>query len=389
MSGEIALFPFQVRASQQIANRYLLLAGDKKRPMEHREWATPFYQAVSALTGAGKTPILADAVEQIRSTMAADQQPIVLWVSKAKAVVEQTYANLEAGGKYCHLIGPFTVGYLADLSPDAVADGSTPTLALSTVGAFNRNEAARGGLNVHKAGADEDDVSLWAALSARVTRNGARRPLLVVYDEGHNLSDQQADLILDLEPDALLVAGATLRPLNLGRLGRVVDRLRDYGWTDEALADDKATIHRCLKTAVSSKAVVEAGLVKQQVVIGASVSIMETMLDDMLDAMEATLKKAVDLGAGFEPKAIYVCKTNINQDDGTPRLSVSAVRGATGAAHPYLAPPRVERRAPGGTSPSIANSGSTAATIPRRRSSTCSPEESRTSPCSRPATTST
>ena len=27
-----------------------------------------------------------------------------------------------------------------------------------------------------------------------------------------------------------------------------------------------------------------------------------------------------NLGAGFEPKAIYVCKTNLNQDDGSPDL---------------------------------------------------------------------
>ena len=60
-------------------------------------------------------------------------------------------------------------------------------------------------------------------------------------------------------------------------------------------------------------------------------SIMETMLDDLLDTMAATTKKAEDLGLGFRPKAIYLCKTNINQDDGTPDLP----------SRPFL-----ERRAP-------------------------------------------
>ena len=320
MSGGISLFPFQVRAAQQIANRYLALVADRRRPMEHRDWPTPFYQSLSALTGAGKTPILADAVEQIRSTMPMDQQPIVLWISKAKAVVDQTYANLESGGKYRHIIGPFNVDFLSNVTRDSITDGSSATLLLSTVGAIYRSEAARGALLIHRSGDDDGDTSLWDELTKRESRDGMRRSLIVVYDEGHNLTDQQADLLLDLEPDAILVAGATLRPLNLGRLGRVVDRLRQYGWTDDALSDDKNTIHQCLKTIVSSKAVVEAGLVKQQVVIGASMSNMEAMLDEMLESMEAVKKKAVDLDAGFEPKAIYVCKTNINQDDGTPDL---------------------------------------------------------------------
>jgi type III restriction enzyme len=42
----------------------------------------PFYQALSALTGAGKTPILADAVAQIRAQLPVE--PIVLLISKTK-----------------------------------------------------------------------------------------------------------------------------------------------------------------------------------------------------------------------------------------------------------------------------------------------------------------
>ena len=74
-------------------------------------------------------------------------------------------------------------------------------------------------------------------------------------------------------------------------------------------------------TTVSSKAVVAAELVKKQIVLGGYTSIMETMLDDMLEAMAATRQKAIDLQAGFEPKAIYVCKTNVNQDDGSTDLA--------------------------------------------------------------------
>jgi hypothetical protein len=33
-------------------------------------------------------------------------------------------------------------------------------------------------------------------------------------------------------------------------------------------------------------------------------------------------EKAVEVGAEFQPKAIYVCRTNISQEDGTPDLGL-------------------------------------------------------------------
>ena len=119
MSG-IELLPFQARASEQIAERYAELVADERRPLVHRHWDVPFYQALNALTGAGKTPILADAVAQIRASMPGE--PIVLWVSKAKAVVDQTHLNFSAGGKYEGLIAGFVVGYLSELRAAEVAD---------------------------------------------------------------------------------------------------------------------------------------------------------------------------------------------------------------------------------------------------------------------------
>src|SRR4051794_16464870 len=100
--SSIELLPFQAKAAEQIASRYNELAADVRRPTVNREWDVPFYQALNALTGAGKTPILADAVAQIRASMQIE--PIILWVSKAKAVVDQTYANFSSGGKYEGLI---------------------------------------------------------------------------------------------------------------------------------------------------------------------------------------------------------------------------------------------------------------------------------------------
>ena len=313
MTGSIELLPFQVRASQQIVNRYLKLVEDPKRPSVHKGWDVPYYQALAALTGAGKTPILADAIAQMRATSVVE--PVVLWISKAKAVVDQTFGNFEPGGKYSHLIEMFEVVYLSDLTPEQIADSGTPFVALTTVGTFNQKEKAGGTLNVHKTDDDAGDESLWATLTARVGADGRRRPLFVVYDEGHNLSDQQTDLLLELEPDAVLVASATMR--TPGRLGRLIERLKEVGWSDIAEDDDKSDVKSCLVTAINSKAVVDAELVKQQVVIGASTSIMETMIDSLIESMETATEKAKLLQAGFLPKAIYVCRTNINQDDGS------------------------------------------------------------------------
>lgn len=311
---EIELLTFQVRASQQIVNRYLKLVSDPDRPAFTASRPVPFYQALSALTGAGKTPVLADAVTQMQMTMTT--QPIVLWISKGRAVIDQTFANFESGGKYHHLIGPFEPCYLSEMSPQAIEDGNTAFIALATVGSFNQKDKGDGTLTIHKVREDSDSTqSLWSSLTLRRVHDGTRRPLVIVYDEGQNLSDAQTDLLLELEPDALLVASATMR--TPGKLGRLIDRLKQEGWSDEVQDDTKDDIKPCLVTAVNSKAVVDAGLVKKQIVLGGYTSIQETMIDDMLDAMENTRQKAVALQAGFEPKAIYVCRTNVNQDDGT------------------------------------------------------------------------
>lgn len=298
----IELFPFQTRASGQIATRFAELVNDRKRPFENADWAVPYYQALSALTGAGKTPILADAVAQMRAMLPVE--PLVLWISKAKAVVDQTFANFDAGGKYAHLLNGFLIEYLHQLTPDRIADGSLPHVALATVGTFNQKDKADGTLRIHQVSQDKSDESPWQMLAARLTNDGKRRPLIIVYDEGHNLSDQQTDLLIELEPDAILLASATLRTPN--RLAELVDRLSRHKGEE------------FIVTSVPSKDVVEAGLVKRQISLGGYSTLMETALDDMHVAFRAATKKAAALNAGFQPKAIYVCKTNISQDDGSP-----------------------------------------------------------------------
>lgn len=306
------LLPYQAQAAEQIARRYRLLAEDARRPMEHRDWPTPYYQALAAITGAGKTAILADAVAQIRGSMSLE--PIILWISKGKAVVDQTYANFEPGGKYEQLIEGFLVSYLSELDSEKIRDSSQPIIAITTVGAFNQKDKGDGTLRVHKTEQDSNNAPLWQVLTERLLAQGKRRPLVVVYDEAQNLADQQVDLLLELEPDALLVASATLK--TPGKLGRVVDRLKEAGWSDEALDDAGRPPQKSMVTAVRSLEAVEAGLVKRQIILGGYSTEMESALGDMMADFRSTSAKAVKLQAGFLPKAIYVCRTNIAQEDG-------------------------------------------------------------------------
>src|SRR6516164_9542 len=103
------LLPFQAEAAGQIAERFHTYMQDPL--LVRRTQPVPFYQNLAAITGAGKTLILADSVEQIRSRLPIE--PIVLWLSKGKVVVWQTLANLSAG-KYASLIGGFDVKPLLD-----------------------------------------------------------------------------------------------------------------------------------------------------------------------------------------------------------------------------------------------------------------------------------
>jgi type III restriction enzyme len=310
---------FQSDSAKTIADRYAFFANHPERPRKGRK-PRPFFQALSALTGAGKTPILAQAVVLMRGYFGIE--PIVLWMSKAKSVVAQTYANF-SGGKYTEIIEGFRVVNIQSLSPQLIGDGSTPLLIMTTTGLFNNKEQSAGALNIYKK--DNDlfgDQSPWERLIER-KYDGKHRPLVIVYDEGHNLSEQQAELLSELEPEAYLLASATLKlPASFQKA--VIQHIKI--WVEEATdatqfavlsaVDElgKPEAERFITTAVSSEKVVEAQLVKKAIQFDGSTAAMERSLDDLIKRMQVIKSEIVDRGPGFEPKAIYVCKTNIADD---------------------------------------------------------------------------
>lgn len=299
------LFPFQIAASTSIASRFTAYAVDPL--MVTRTRSVPFYQNLNALTGSGKTLILADAISQIRSNLPVE--PIVLWLSVGKVVVMQTYANL-ASGKYHDLVGNFSVKPLMECRQKDIEDTSSGLLLVATVGKFNQADKEKGDRKVYQLSLDLASQSLWDMLSERTDFQGRRRPFIIVYDEGHNLTDQQTKLLLDLEPDALIASSATMRiPQELSlRLARL---RQDKGWDDEDFI-----------TAVKSSDVVNSSLVKQKILLGGYVTPMEIAVDDMLAALKQTEKSAADLGLPFCPKAIYVSNTNAVQGLGMDNVNV-------------------------------------------------------------------
>lgn len=293
------LFPFQIEAAAQIAERFQKYSQEplfitRSRPV-------PFYQNLSSITGSGKTVVLADAIEQIRSRLPIE--PIVLWLSKGRVVVWQTYNNLSSG-KYADLLGGYQVKALLDCTATDVEDSGTGLLLVATVGKFNQKDKGKGDRKIFKVALDIAEQPLWELLKSRKDMEGRKRPFVIVYDEGHNLSDQQTKLLLELVPDALIVASATLRIPEA--LSSTIERLRaDKDWTDKDFV-----------TSVKSSEVVSSGLVKRHILIEGYVTPMEDALHGMLENLRKTEREALNLRLPIRPKAIYV--SNTNTVDGVP-----------------------------------------------------------------------
>jgi type III restriction enzyme len=288
------LFPFQIEASTEISEKFATYA---EEPLfVTRTKTIPFYQNISAITGGGKTLILCDAVSQIRSHLPVE--PIVLWLSKGKVVVWQTYTNLSTG-KYAELVSNFNVKPLMDCRQFDIENSNAGLILIATVGKFNQRDKEEGDRKIYQLSLDSAESSLWDMLKKRKDSKGVRRPFVIVYDEGHNLSNQQTELLLELEPDALIAASATMRIPDA--LNSTISRLKqDKNWTDNDFA-----------TVVKSNDVVKSGLVKKQLLIGGYVTPMEVAIDEMLDSMKRVEASCQKLGLPFVPKAIYVSQTNM------------------------------------------------------------------------------
>lgn len=299
----LELFQFQQDAASQMADRYIKYSDEPLsfgRGAKRRE--VPFYQALSSITGSGKTAILAQAVSEIVAM--SEVPPVILWLSKGKVVVQQSYANLAEGGKYDHLLTDVTVRLLSEYNPADVADSSEALLYFATVGTFNQKDKEESKLKIYALDTDEIESTRWEALKTRETADGTRRPLVVVYDEAQNLSDQQTTLLLEQQPSVFLLASATIQfPARFDT--EVIQQLRTQAdYQDEDLI-----------TSVKSSTVVSSGLVKGMISLDGLNAPMQETVSELLADMEDAEAAAKAERLNFRPKAIYVCNTNILADD--------------------------------------------------------------------------
>jgi type III restriction enzyme len=157
----------------------------------------PAVRLISAITGAGKTPILAKVASGLKDS-------IILWTTPASAVITQTAYKLQ--NQYRHILGDDVKVYSVDtMTPDqwntVLNAPSGISILVCTVALFNIED--KEGRSIH-------DSGRWTQLK-EVLFGGSRerKRLFVVYDEGHNLTAQQANLLLELSPRAVIMASGS------------------------------------------------------------------------------------------------------------------------------------------------------------------------------------
>lgn len=291
--SDIELLDFQQEAASKIldaAVKYFANGQDISggRPV-------PFVGQLQAVTGAGKTPILADVVGRLKPA-------IILWTTKFGSVVDQTVANLK--GKYYHLVGKGSIEILnfSEITGPAQweylidrKDGLT--ILVSTVAMWNSSEKDER-LNVHRPCADWGDKTRWERL-----KSDRKRPLWVVYDEAHNTTSEQVELLDDLNPNGFFVASAS--PLK-GKLQFYLT----------ALPED---LRKQRIVPLSTRAVVDAQLLKSTISLADYDSSPEEMILDVAKKRAKLEKQLHKMGSPIIPKAIYVVETSNTVKGQEPR----------------------------------------------------------------------
>jgi type III restriction enzyme len=256
----------------------------------------PYVGQLKAVTGAGKTPILSEVAGKLSPS-------IILWTTKFGSVVDQTASNLGVGGKYHHLLGPNVQVIRFSEIPSAVEwdwileSKTGVTILVSTVAAWNSAEKDER-LNVHRVHADWGPKSRWERL-----KMDRKRPLWVVYDEAHNTTTEQIEQLDDLEPAGFFVASAS--PVG-GKLQLYLTNLPE-------------DVRNKRIVPVSTRAVVEAELLKSIISLADYQSSDDEMIQDAAKKRQALEGKFKDAGVAVTPKAIYVVETSASAKGAEPR----------------------------------------------------------------------
>jgi type III restriction enzyme len=306
----IKLFDFQREKADQLgeAAQEWVTAYAAQGPLKLGRTVIPFLGQLKAVTGAGKTPILARVCGEIGPAL-------VLWTSKSSAVVEQTYRNLL--GKYRSLLPAAGVQIVRERPSKGewerlMTSTSGLTIWVTTVGSWNEKEAAEAGgsesarLNMHRPHPDwGGDVSPWEQLRTKL-----ERPLWVVYDESHNQTPTQLDQLVGLNPVGFLMASATPPTSEL------------FSQFDSTIRADEvmAPIAEKGRVIVQTKDVVEAQLLKRTLEVLDYQTEPEAMLDEVVARYKKLTKAVEGEGLALNAKAVYVVEKS-NPPKGSKDLS--------------------------------------------------------------------
>jgi type III restriction enzyme len=287
------LFPFQEEAAERLRDAALDWVAYAAKNGAPRYGATriPFLGQLRAVTGSGKTPILADVVGGMGDA-------VVLWTTRSSAVVEQTFTNLTS--RYRSLLPPNTQ-ILRDIPSqvvwrDLIDRSSGLTIWVLTVASWNEADAAaddsEARLRLRREQPDwAGEGSPWSQLQEKL-----KRPLWIVSDESHNQSTVQLDQLSALRPKAFFMASAT----------PVVNDLFSK-WSEALNAEEETReLMRRAQVPVVTRDVVDANLLKTTIELIDYRSGAEESLDGTLDALKQVEDAADSEGAGITPRAIYV-----------------------------------------------------------------------------------
>lgn len=247
----------------------------------------PYLHRIKAITGAGKTPILASLGGEL-------QNALILWTTPQSAVIEQTTAALE--GKYKHLIGESaTILPLASVVYEdqtwqyEVLQRTVGVTILTTTVAFF-NQEGRDNLRFRKGHYDKQ------------LKEERSRPLWVFYDEGHNLGENQLSRLLELAPTGIILASAS--PLSVD----LQDLLPGYNKADR----ESAIIARTYE--IPTRKVVENHLLKRKI----EIHDLNTAEDEIL---RASYRKREHLQRGAD-LPIIACYMMNSADKGREALEL-------------------------------------------------------------------
>jgi type III restriction enzyme len=288
------LFPFQEEAAQDLrdaALSWVAYAVKRGHPPEYGESPIPFLGQLKAVTGSGKTPVLA-------STVAGLGDAVIFWTTRSSAVVEQTFTNLN--GKYRSLLPP-DAKIIRDISSqlawrELMDSTKGLTIWVLTVASWNEAEADSGSgdarLRLRRPQPDwAGEGSPWDQL-----RDKLKRPLWIVSDESHNQSEVQLDQLAALKPRGFFMASAT--PL--------VNEL--FTKWEEALnqGEETKTLLAAGRVPIKTRDVVDANLLKTTIEVVDYRSGSEESLDGALAALDRVQAATDAEEAGVTPRAIYV-----------------------------------------------------------------------------------